>query len=46
MIMQDLALDLLDNYVGLKTELIDTYKIDSLGIFKNIFVENYSNEID
>lgn len=40
LIMQDFALDLLDDYVELKKELISTYKINSLGIFKNVFVEN------
>jgi tetratricopeptide (TPR) repeat protein len=44
-VMHVFALDLLDNYIDLKTELIDTYKINSLGIFKTIFVEDYLNEI-
>lgn len=45
LVMQDVALDLLDNYIDLKQELIDTYKFNSLGIFKNIFAEDYLNEI-
>jgi hypothetical protein len=43
-LMQDFALDILNNYVELKKELIATYKINSLGIFKKIFVENYSDK--
>lgn len=43
-LMQDFALDILNNYVELKKELIATYKINSLGIFKKIFVENYSEQ--
>lgn len=42
LVMQDFALDILNNYVELKKELIATYKINSLGIYKKIFVENYS----
>lgn len=42
LLMQDFALDILNNYVELKKELIATYKINSLGIYKKIFVENYS----
>lgn len=42
LVMQDFALDILNNYVELKKELITTYKINSLGIYKKIFVENYS----
>lgn len=42
--MQDFALDILNNYVELKKELIATYKINSLGIYKKIFVENYSEK--
>lgn len=41
-VMQDFALDILSNYIDLKRELIATYKINSLGIYKKIFVENYS----
>lgn len=44
-VIQDFALDLLDDYLTLKAELIDTYKINSLGIFKNIYAEDYRNEI-
>lgn len=43
MIMRDFALDLLDDYVELKRELIATYKITSLGIFKNVYVEKLSD---
>lgn len=42
--MQDFALDILNNYVELKKELIATYKLNSLGIYKKIFVENYSEK--
>lgn len=42
LLMQDFALDILNNYVELKKELIATYKLNSLGIYKKIFVENYS----
>ncbi|KAL7029021.1 hypothetical protein ACKWTF_006066 [Chironomus riparius] len=42
LVMQDFALDILNNYVELKKELIATYKINSLGVYKKIFVENYS----
>jgi hypothetical protein len=42
LVMQDFAIDILNNYVELKKELIATYKINSLGIYKKIFVENYS----
>ncbi|KAG5684131.1 hypothetical protein PVAND_013372 [Polypedilum vanderplanki] len=42
LVMQDFALDILNNYVELKKELIATYKINSLGIYKKILVENYS----
>ena len=42
LVMQDFALDILNNYVELKKELIATYKINSLGIYKKIFVEHYS----
>lgn len=44
LVMQDFALDILNNYVELKKELIATYKINSLGIYKKIFVENYSEK--
>lgn len=44
LVMQDFALDILNNYVELKKELIATYKINSLGIYKKIFVENYSDK--
>jgi hypothetical protein len=44
LVMQDFALDILNNYVELKKELIATYKINSLGIYKKIFVENYSEQ--
>jgi len=42
LVMQDFALEMINNYVELKKELITTYKIQSLGIYKKIFVENYS----
>lgn len=42
LVMQDFALDILDNYYILKRELIETYKINSLGIYQKIFVENLS----
>lgn len=45
-IMQDIALDVLHTHLELKSALIETYKMSSLGIFQNIFLENYSNEID
>lgn len=41
LVMQDFALDILNNYVELKKELIATHKINSLGIYKKIFVENH-----
>lgn len=44
LVMQDFALDILNNYVELKKELIATYKLNSLGIYKKIFVENYSEK--
>lgn len=40
MLMEDFAVEILNNYVDLKQELINTYKINSLGIYKNIFVEH------
>lgn len=41
---KDFAIDILNNYVDLKKELINTYKINSLGIYKKIFVETFSIE--
>ena len=43
--MQDFAIDILNNYVDLKSELIETYKIN-LGIYKKIFVEKFSKVTD
>uniref|UniRef100_A0A182JD40 TPR_REGION domain-containing protein n=1 Tax=Anopheles atroparvus TaxID=41427 RepID=A0A182JD40_ANOAO len=40
MLMEDFAVEILNNYVDLKQELINTYKINSLGIYKKIFVEH------
>ncbi|XP_053691426.1 tetratricopeptide repeat protein 17 [Sabethes cyaneus] len=41
MLMEDFAVEILNNYVDLKKELINTYKINSLGIYKKIFVEHF-----
>uniref|UniRef100_A0A2M3Z729 Putative trp-phosphatase n=1 Tax=Anopheles braziliensis TaxID=58242 RepID=A0A2M3Z729_9DIPT len=41
MLMEDFAVEILNNYVDLKRELINTYKINSLGIYKKIFVEHF-----
>ena len=45
LVMQDFAIDILNNYVDLKSELIETYKIN-LGIYKKIFVEKFSKITD
>ncbi|XP_052865460.1 tetratricopeptide repeat protein 17 [Anopheles cruzii] len=41
MLMEDFAVEILNNYVDLKRELINTYKINSLGIYKKVFVEHF-----
>ncbi|XP_055587907.1 tetratricopeptide repeat protein 17 [Uranotaenia lowii] len=41
MLMEDFAVEILNNYVDLKKELINTYKLNSLGVYNKILVENF-----
>lgn len=38
--MEDFGIEMIHKYVDLKRELINTYKLNSLGIYKKIFIEN------
>lgn len=38
--MEDFGIDMIHKYVALKRELINTYKVNSLGIYKKIFIES------